>query len=239
MTETQQTISLSLFRFDGFANRLWAFSQMGLARRPLARLPEIEFFKLFGTGTEEGFNPKPNWGVYAILCGWPNLQSARQGLQLPIFDRYRAHSKEHFTAYLRTSRCWGVWAGSAPFQVDDAAGTPAPVAVLTRATVKLRYVPAFWASVPKIQADIKAHPDLMLKIGMGEIPWVHQVTFSIWPDEPTMLAFSKNDKAHGEGVRMAWDKGWFKEQLFARFALLGTEGRWEGKPIHCPGQQPV
>lgn len=227
--KTEQVITLALFRFEGFGNRLWAFSQMGLARIPLSRMDGVQFFKLFGTGTEEGFNPKPNWGVYAILCGWPDMEAAKRGLQAPVFQNYRTHAAEHFTAYMRASRCWGQWAGTEPFHVDTELGSPAPVAVLTRATVKMRHVPAFWSSVPKIQADIRAHPELKLKVGMGEIPWVHQVTFSIWPDTETMLAFSKNDKAHGEGVKMAWDKGWFKEQLFARFALLGAEGQWEGR----------
>lgn len=225
-----QVISLSLFRFDSLATRLWAFSQMGLARPALARVPNLAFFKLFGTGTEEGFNPRPNWSVYAILGGWPDLDRARAGIrEARIFQRYRAQAAEQWTGYLRASRCWGDWAGTQPFVVDQALGGPAPVAVLTRATVKLQHVRAFWAAVPKISADVRGQDRLYLKIGMGEIPWKHQVTFSIWPDIPTMERFSKNQTAHGEGVRQAWANGWFKEQLFARFAILASEGRWQGK----------
>ena len=227
---TEQTISVSLFRFDGSFNRIWAFSQMGWARPRFARIPGLDFFKLFGTGTEEGFNPKPNWGVYAILAGWPSLQAAHKGIDTaPIYQAYGKHAAEQWTGFLKPSRCWGKWAGTEPFQVDDNLGDPSPVAVLTRATVKLRHVPAFWATVPTIQADVRVQEKLPLKIGMGEIPWVHQVTFSVWPDVKTMEAFSKNDAAHGEGVRLAWSKGWFKEQLFARFALLDSQGTWEGR----------
>ena len=222
-----QVVSLSLFRFEGFYNKLWAFSQMGWARPRLARVPDLAFFKLFGTGTEEGFNPKPNWGVYAIMAGWPDLETAKQRVgQAPIYDAYRGHAAEHWTGYMRAFRCWGEWAGVEPFEVDEGLTQSEPIAVLTRATVKLRHVREFWSTVPKIQADVGVQDDLYLKIGMGEVPWVHQVTFSIWPDVATMQDFSKNDAAHGEGVRKAWENGWFKEQLFARFALLDSEGAW-------------
>ncbi|MGF1605711.1 MAG: spheroidene monooxygenase [Rhodothalassiaceae bacterium] len=225
-----QTATLSLFRYQGPTAKLWAFSQMGFARRPLARTPDLQFCKLFGSGTGEGFNPKPNFGVYAVLAVWPDAQVARDRLAgAPIYQRFYDHAAEHWTAYLQATRCWGSWDGRAPFAVADTAPPPRPVAVLTRATLKLRHLPAFWRQVPSISADIPNHPSMMLKIGIGEVPWIHQVTFSIWPDTEAMLAFSQNKAAHGEGVRRAWAHGWFKEQLFARFAVIRTEGAWEGR----------
>ena len=86
-----QVVSLSFYRFDGAAARLWAFAMMGLARRAMARLPGVEFWKLCGSGVGEGFTPVPNLGVYAILCTWPDMHTARKAQkQAHIFARYRA-----------------------------------------------------------------------------------------------------------------------------------------------------
>ena len=52
-----QVVSFSFFRFGSFRSRLWAFAMMGLARRSMARLDGIGFWKLCGSGTGEGFTP--------------------------------------------------------------------------------------------------------------------------------------------------------------------------------------
>ena len=60
-----QTVSLSFYRFDAATDRLWAFAMMGLARPALRRIPGLEFWKLCGAGTGEGFTPLPDTGVCA------------------------------------------------------------------------------------------------------------------------------------------------------------------------------
>ena len=63
-TDTQIVV-ISFFRFKGIFQKIWAFSQMGFARNKLKNIKEISFFKLFGSGTGEGFTPYPNTSVYA------------------------------------------------------------------------------------------------------------------------------------------------------------------------------
>jgi hypothetical protein len=53
-------VTLSLHRHDTLASRLWAFAQMGLARRPLKRVPGLRSWKLMGTGAGDGFSTRPN-----------------------------------------------------------------------------------------------------------------------------------------------------------------------------------
>ena len=36
-------------------------------------------------------------------------------------------------------------------------------------------------------------------------------------------------QAHAEAIRAVRDNGWFAEELYARFQVLGTEGRWHGQ----------
>lgn len=226
-----QVVSLSFFRFDGLWNRCWAFSQMQFARGPLRRLPGIGFSKLLGTGTREGFHPFPNFGVYAILATWPSLEHARRQLaEAPVYGRYRNHASEHWTVFLQASRCRGEWAGEAPFEVA-ADGPELPVAVLTRATIKLRAVVPFWRRVPNISAMIPGQEQLAFKAGLGEIPWVHQVTFSIWHDLDAMREFAYRG-FHNEAIEQVRKGQWFSEELFARFHVVGADGRWEGqKPL--------
>lgn len=226
-----QTITLSFFRFHGVGQRIWAFGQMLGARAPLKALPGIGFHKLMGTGTREGFHPVPNLGVYAVLATWPSLEAAQAQIRgAEVFRRYRDHSVESCTVYLSAVRCRGQWAGSRPFDVPEDP-VPAPtdaVAVLTRATIKPRHVLNFWGQVPNISAAIPDQDKLQFKIGLGEVPWLHQVTFTIWEDKPAMDAFAYRDW-HGRAVKAVRDGGWFAEELFARFRVLATDGMWEGR----------
>jgi len=59
-----QVVSFSLFRFGSWRARVWAFVMMGLARRHLRKVESINFWKLCGSGSGEGFTPIPNTSVY-------------------------------------------------------------------------------------------------------------------------------------------------------------------------------
>ena len=74
---------------------------MGRARFLIPKLPGLRFYKLFGTGSGEGFtfifNPFLNSGVYAILAVWENKEFALQALESStIFERYKNYSAEIF-----------------------------------------------------------------------------------------------------------------------------------------------
>jgi spheroidene monooxygenase len=68
----------------------------------------------------------------------------------------------------------------------------------------------------------------MFKIGIGEVPWMQQVTFSIWPDARTMAEFARHDGPHARAIKAVRDGGWFREELYARFRVDAVEGEWEG-----------
>jgi spheroidene monooxygenase len=211
------------------AARLWAFAMMGLARPGMARIRDLQFWKLCGSGTEEGFTPKPNWGVYAILCVWPDRDLAEARIeQTRLFQRYRRRASESYTLFLSPTSSRGEWAGVEPF-VADGSAPEGPLAAMTRATLKPRVMGNFWGRVPDISKVIGQDPNVIFKIGIGEVPWLHQVTFSIWPDTASMAAFAR-DKAgpHAQAIKAVRDEGWFREELYARFRILGERGSWEG-----------
>ena len=102
-----------------------------------------------------------------------------------------------------------------------------PVVALTRATLRPSILLRFWARVPRISRAIGADPNVIFKAGVGEVPWLHQMTFSIWPDTASMAAFARSpDGAHAQAIRAVRDGDWFAEELYARFALLRAEGTW-------------
>jgi spheroidene monooxygenase len=234
-------VSLLLLRFPRWRDRVWALGQMGLARGPIARLPGIGFFKLMGAGTGEGFTPVPDTAVMAILATWPDREQAEAALATaPVLRRLRDRAGESYCLHLRTLSVRGRWSGREPFAPDappDASGPPAPsgpVAALTRARLRPRALPAFWSRVPAISRRIGADPNVILKIGIGEIPWFNQVTFSVWPDAGSMDVFARSGGAHAEAIRAARMRGWFAEELYARFAVLAHHGRWGGRDPLAP-----
>ena len=222
-----QTITLSLFRFDRAFARLWVLGQMGAARFALPRVQGLQFWKLCGSGTGEGFTPRPNWGVWAILGVWGSADLARAGMKARPFRQWRDRASESCTLYLQAYSVRGHWAGETPFAAhgDSPDG---PIAAMTRATVKPAHALRFWGRVPDISARVGADPNVMFKIGIGEVPMLHQVTFSIWPDADSMADFARRG-AHADAIRAVRDQGWFNEELYARFRIAGTQGTWQGR----------
>ena len=223
-----QTVTLSLFRFDSLPSRLWAIGQMGAARLSLGAMPQARFWKLCGSGTGEGFTPRPNWSVWAILAVWNDTETARDAVEsAAIYRRWRARAAEDWTVFLHPYSARGRWAGVAPFSTHGEAPVAGPVAAMTRATVKPSRALRFWGRVPDISARIGADPEVMFKIGIGEVPLLHQVTFSIWPDTAAMARFARRGP-HAEAIQAVRDEGWFREELYARFRIAGQAGKWGG-----------
>ena len=221
-----QRVTLSLFRFDRTLDRLWVLGQMGAARFALPHVPGLAFWKLCGSGTGEGFTPRPNWGVWAILGVWHDANAAHAGLQRAPFRSWADRSDETYTLHLEPFAVRGHWSGARPFQAQGT--SDGPIAAMTRATVRPARAMRFWNRVPDISAKIGMDPNVIFKIGIGEVPLLHQVTFSVWPNESTMAAFARRGP-HAEAIRAVRDEHWFNEELYARFRIRGTSGTWAGR----------
>ena len=205
---------------------------MGAARLDFSRMPEARFWKLCGSGTGEGFTPVPNTKVWAILAVWDDEKTARRLTQEgKVYRRWSRRADESWTVFLGPTSARGQWSGQSPFAAEWAASVPAPgtpLAALTRATIKPTALPRFWGREPDVSKAIGSDPNVIFKIGIGEVPWFHQVTFSIWPDTESMANFARKDGAHAQAIRAVRDGKWFREELYARFQILGSAGRWEG-----------
>jgi spheroidene monooxygenase len=233
MVAPQPVVSLCFYRFSRLRDRLWAFGQMGLARLALRRVPGIGAWKLMGAGSGEGFTPVPDWGVVAVLATWPDLAAARSAVEdAPVFRRYARRASERFVLYLGTTSVRGRWGGATPFAVGATLGdgpSDGPVAALTRGTVRTRVLLRFWRQAAAISRRIGGDPNVVFKAGVGEVPWLHQVTFTVWPDARAMAAFARAEGSHAAAIRAVRAEGWFAEELYARFAVLGRAGTWGGR----------
>jgi spheroidene monooxygenase len=261
-----QVTTLSFYRFRGLWPRIWAFVHMELGKRPLRRLPDVGFHKILGTGSGVGFDPFPNFSVYAILATWPSLAVARERVREgQPFGRYRRMAHEEWTLFLEATRSRGHWDARAPFEptADRSTGAskqgraegasdsvrslpigPATshMGVITRAKIRSRHLIPFWRSVPAISAALGEHPALRFQIGMGELPVVQLMTFSLWEDRASMQDFAyRAPSPHPPVLRRSRSEGWFKEELFARFRVLDSAGTWNGRdPLaERPGVQPL
>ncbi len=234
MKQNEQIVAISFFRFEGVFQKLWAFSQMGFARKKLKKIKQISFFKLFGSGIGEGFTPYPNTSVYAILSVWNNLGEAENNIEeREIYESYRTHSIENWTVFLSPISSKGYWDKTNPFKPNknEFKKKDHMLAALTRATIKPKIMLKFWSKVPAISKVIGNDKNVLFKMGLGEIPWFHQVTFSIWPNAKTMADFARKDGPHAKAIKSVREGNWFSEELYARFEVKKAIGKWCGKSV--------
>ena len=234
MKQNTQIVAISFFRFEGVFQKLWAFSQMGFARKKLKKIKQISFFKLFGSGIGEGFTPYPNTSVYAILSVWNNLGEAENNIEeREIYENYRTHSIENWTVFLSPISSKGYWDKTNPFKPNknEFKKKDHMLAALTRATIKPKIMLKFWSKVPAISKVIGNDKNVLFKMGLGEIPWFHQVTFSIWPNAQTMADFARKDGPHAKAIKSVREGNWFSEELYARFEVKKAIGKWCGKSV--------
>ena len=229
--------TITLFKFSGFWNKTWAFGQMQFAHSFLRKTPGLNFYKLMGSGKDPGFNPLPDWNVYALLCNWENEAAANDFFQNAAkFRQYQKHTTEQWTIFMRPIHAKGLWSGSNPFSpASDLDETNPLIAVITRATIRKKNLVQFWRYVPISQSPIlKGCKGLIYTKGIGEVPLVQMATFSIWQSMEDLKNFAYNSPEHKEAISKTHKIDWYKEEMFARFQPYHSTGKWTGKDLLSP-----
>lgn len=227
--KSTQAVTLSLLSFEGWRQRWWMFTQMGLAIGDLGQSEGLQFGRLLGSGGGNGFAIRPNFGVYAWLGVWKEEAAAASFFQShPWWQQALERSSQQSTLWLAPTMVHGQWAGQQPFDVQQEYDPRQPTAVITRATIRTRKLPDFWRYVPRTSASIYEQPDRLLSLGIGEYPIFMQATFSLWRSGKAMQDFAYQSQHHREVVRLTRERDWYKEEMFSRFTLLKTEGSWPG-----------
>ena len=236
----KQIVSITFFRFEGFKNRWWAFTQMGRkaflnTENPnnLKGITGASFVKMFGAGSGKGFNLMPDFGVYGLLAVWENEGASGDFFsQNEVFKSYQNRTTQIFTVFLQPTVSHGKWNAIEPFEKNGINDPSAPIAVLTRGTIKTKYVYKFHQFTRTTSRSLEEAEGRIFSIGIGELPIVQQVTFSLWENEEAMKNFAYKNPHHAVVIKKTRELGWYSEELFARFQVLCTEGSWKNLDLN-------
>ncbi len=227
-----QVVTITFFRYEGAAAKWWAFQQMGIAGTHITQVQGLEFFKLLGSGAGRGFSIWPNLSTYGLLMVWEKEADANAFFERhSSFEDFVNRSEEYWTIFLKTAKAHGEWEGNCPFQESIPYDKTQLVGVLTRATIRPKYLLRFWRFVPPVSASVHEKKGLLFSIGVGELPLIQQATFSLWESSELMMDYAYKSKFHREVVQKTRELGWYKEELFARFLPYKTVGTWKGENI--------
>ena len=204
----------------------FALFAMALHRLPLWLNKNISFYKLMGTGRNGTFDKRPDWKQWGILAvhrqGNVNEIDAVKDLYGKFIAKwFRLFHAELTTYLLEPLEGHGEWDNKKPFgDVFIQQPYEGPIAVLTRATIKLSKLKYFWAHVAPVAARMHDAKGFIRSYGIGEIPWIKQATFSIWESREDMKAFAYGMKEHAEVIKKTRQQKWYSEELFMRFRII-------------------
>lgn len=214
--------------------KLWLFSRLVRGGQPLRGEAGLRFARVLGSGHDGGFGPRPGFdrgGLFALFDG--EAQARRFVESSPVVAAYRRHASEMLVAVLRASSVRGSWGGMS-MRVTATAEPGAPVASLTRASIRPRRALEFWRHAAPSQDALADAEGCRLLAGLGEAPLLRQATFSLWRDTVAMDAYARRGP-HQAAVRSAWGRQFFSESMFVRFVPLRLQGRWQGRDHDLAG----
>jgi hypothetical protein len=199
-----------------------AFARMALDRRRLRATPGVRFAKLLGTG--DGFGPADADPTrYAALVVWDGAAAAEGFDGTPVARAWERIAEGRLRIDLRPLASRGKWSGTTPFG-EPRGETRGPVLALTRARLRPRRAVTFWRAVPPVAAAVATAPGLLARFGVGEAPIGWQGTVSVWRNTADLTEFAYRHPEHRAAILRTPTEGWYAEDLFARFAVLGVMG---------------
>ena len=215
---------------------------MAVFRAPLMLNNRISFYKLLGCGKNGTFDKNPDWQQYGVF-------SVSDEEKIPPLDplNYEAWKKEYygkmitgwwkfgaaetFTLVLDPYRSHGCWSGQELFPDTNLKDPQGPVGILTRATIRLSKARDFWNNVPPVQEQMSEAKGLLYSVGIGEMPYLRQATFSIWENSEAMKSFAYTMKEHRDVINKTRERNWYSEEMFTRFSIKAKAGSLKGDEI--------
>jgi len=222
-------VSLTIVRYRK-AFIPFALLAMAVHRLPMSLQKGCTFWKLLGSGKNGTFDLNPDWQQWGLLAVWATRND---------FDNFYTKSfiagwwsklaHEKWTILVEPLQSHGKWDGKEPFGKPDINDYTGPVAVLTRATIRLNKLKGFWSNVDSVAKLMTAAPGFITSLGIGEAPVYRQATFSVWESIDDVKAFAYRSREHAEVIRKTRAENWYSEELFVRFRPIASFGTINSK----------
>lgn len=222
-------VSLTLIKYRKRAIPL-ALLAMAVHRIPLMFNKHCSFWKLMGCGKNGTFDLNPDWQRWGLWAVWDNEQDFERFYHHSLIGKWwRLFAVENWTVLCEPLSSHGKWSGKEPFgHPDKDKDYQGPVAVLTRAEIRISKLKAFWANVGGVADMMRSAPGYLYSVGIGEAPFYLQATFSVWDDLEQVKTFAYRSREHAEVIKKTRKEDWYAEELFARFKPLRTLGKIDG-----------
>jgi len=212
----------------------WAgFLSMAIFRFALWFNPNYSFWKLMGCGRNGTFDKTPDWRQWAVLLVGRRRETRDNPLSpipytLSLYWRF--FGCEKWELQLTPIEGHGLWDGKEVFgNLPRKTDYEGPIAVLTRATIRLYKLHRFWKYVNPVASQMATAKGFITSVGIGEVPWIKQATFSIWESKEAMKTFAYTLPEHAEVIRKTHTENWYSEELFVRFKIEQSTGNLNGK----------
>lgn len=203
----------------------WAgFLSMALFRIPLWLSSTHSFWKLMGCGRNGSFDKTPDWRQWALLEIWDakTKQGTHPGF-IQLWWKFFGCNKR--ILLLNPIEGHGTWDHKHVFgTLPKKSLYNGKIAILTRATIRINKLSRFWSQVDAVAQKMATAPGFLGSVGIGEVPWIKQATFSIWESKDAMTSFAYKMQEHAEVVRKTRSENWYSEEMFVRFQIIDNEG---------------
>jgi hypothetical protein len=178
-----------------------------------------------GSGKNGTFDIMPDFNQWAIMVFYEAEKYHEADLK-PLLGKFIIGWWKFFKAdtryfLLEPYAGHGTWDGQSFVDPKNKTADPeGKIAVLTRATIRLSRLKHFWTAVPKTADQLETNKGFIYSIGIGEIPFIKQATFSVWESIEDMKAFAYKKMAHQEVIRRTRKESWYSEEMFLRFRII-------------------
>ncbi len=226
-------VSLTIVRYKSIFIP-FALIAMAIHRIPLTLNKKCRFWKLMGSGKNGTFDLNPDWQQWGLLATWETEEDFNQFYKNSYITKWwDFFGVDRWSILSKPLVSHGKWDGKEPFKqlseniIDK--NYNGPVAVLTRARVRISMLKNFWSNVNSVASIMEKAPGFITSFGIGEAPFFLQATFSIWESVEDVKNFAYKSKEHAEVIAKTRTEDWYSEELFARFIPFKTLGSLNGE----------
>lgn len=197
-------------------------------RLSLRSVEGLEFFRVLGTGEGDDTSPGADLARTALFMVWRDEAALQNFLRDHVVARRMTESTESWNVKLRSRGGVGSWKGNSVPDILERGSDEGPLAVITRARVRVRSWRAFGQAGVPVDHSLKGAEGLLGVVGIGELPVSMLGTFSVWRSSEDMKRWAYGSAQHQDVMRRTRDEQWYGEEMFARFEPYDSTGTWDG-----------